>query len=108
MIQQMYAEIQKQTGRHSVRELCSIYGVSRSGYYKWLKRAGQVNRYEKTHEILDRYVSDIHAHHPMMGYWEHDDLRATIERAIYYFNNERPVRKLKGKPPVLFRTELVA
>ena len=34
---------------------------------KWLKRAGQVNRYEKTHEILDRYVSDIHAHHPMMG-----------------------------------------
>ena len=24
------------------------------------------------------------------------------------FNNERPVRKLKGKPPVLFRTELVA
>ena len=291
MIRQMYAEIQKQTGRHSVRELCSIYGVSRSGYYKWLKRAGQVNRYEKTHEILDRYVSDIHAHHPMMGcrqirdklriefgwsvsdptvwksmrrlkihgytrrqktaaagsnmehirysnvlnrnfkaekpmqkivtdvtyikhngkchyladyldlfnneivewelsdafdnflvmrpaerllkrqmstehqvllhsgqgvqyssagycsllkeynviqsmsragnprgnavmesfwgrfkdalrkhfcYWEHDDLRATIERAIYYFNNERPVRKLKGKPPVLFRTELVA
>ena len=291
MIRQMYAEIQKQTGRHSVRELCSIYGVSRSGYYKWLKRAGQVNRYEKTHEILDRYVSDIHAHHPMMGCrqirdklriefgwsvsdptvwksmrrlkihgytrrqktaaagsnmehirypnvlnrnfkaekpmqkivtdvtyikhngkwhylaghldlfnneivelelsdafdnflvmrpaerllkrkmstehqvllhsgqgvqyssagycsllkeynviqsmsragnprdnavmesfwgrfkdalrkhfccWEHDDLRATIERASYYFNNERPVRKLKGKPPVLFRTELVA
>ena len=26
-----------------------------------------MNRYEKTHEILDRYVSDIHAHHPMMG-----------------------------------------
>ena len=67
-----------------------------------------MNRYEKTHEILDRYVSDIHAHHPMMGYWEHNDLRATIERTIYYFNNERPVRKLKGKPPVLFRTELVA
>ena len=41
-------------------------------------------------------------------YWESDDLRATIEQAIYYFNNERPVRKLKGKPPVLYRTELVA
>ena len=27
---------------------------------------------------------------------------------IYYFNNERPVRKLKGKPPALYRTELVA
>ena len=68
MIQEMYAEIQKQTDKHSVSELCSIYGVSRSGYYKWLKRAGQLNQYEKTHEILDNYVMDIHSHHPMMGY----------------------------------------
>ena len=41
-------------------------------------------------------------------YWECDDLRSTIEQAIYYFNNERPARKLKGKPPVPYRTELVA
>ena len=41
-------------------------------------------------------------------YLECDDLRSTIEQAIYYFNNERPVRKLKGKPPVPYRTELVA
>ena len=231
MIREMYAEIQKQTDKHSVSELCEIYGVSRSGYYKWLKRAGQLNRYEKTHKILDSYVLDIHSHHPMMGYryanvkivtdvtyikhngkwyylagyldpfnneilewelsdtfdnflvmkpaerllkrkmstehqvllhsdqgvqyssagycnllkeynviqsmsragnprdnavmesfwgrfkdtlrkhfryWECDDLRSTIEQAIYYFNNERPVRKLKGKPPVPYRTELVA
>ena len=67
MIQEMYAEIQKQTNKHSVSELCEIYGVSRSGYYKWLKRAGQLNRYEKTHQILDSYVLDIHSHHPMMG-----------------------------------------
>ena len=68
MIREMYAEIQKQTDKHSVSELCEIYGVSRSGYYKWLKRAGQLNRYEKTHKILDSYVLDIHSHHPMMGY----------------------------------------
>ena len=68
MIQEMYAEIQKQTDKHSVSELCSIYGVSRSGYYKWIKRAGQLNRFEKTHQILDNYVRDIHNHHPMMGY----------------------------------------
>ena len=68
MIQEMYSEIQKQTDKHSVSELCSIYGVSRSGYYKWLKRNGQLNQYEKTHEILDNYVLDIHSHHPMMGY----------------------------------------
>ena len=68
MIQEMYGEIQKQTSKHSVSELCSIYGVSRSGYYKWLKRTEQLNRYEKTHKILDNYVRDIHSHHPMMGY----------------------------------------
>ena len=68
MIQQMYAEIQKQTDKHSVSELCSIYGVSRSGYYKWLKRAGRLNRYEESNQILDNYVLDIHSHHPMMGY----------------------------------------
>ena len=68
MIQEMYAEIRKQTDKHSVSELCNIYGVSRSGYYKWLKRAGQLNRYEKTNQILDNYVLDIDNHHPMMGY----------------------------------------
>ena len=68
MIQEMYAEIRKQTSKHSVSELCSIYEVSRSGYYKWLKRAELPNRYEKSHEILDNYVRDIHSHHPMMGY----------------------------------------
>ena len=68
MIQEMYAEIQKHTDKHSVSELCNIYGVSRSGYYKWLKRGGQLNRFEKTHQILDSCVQDIHNHHPMMGY----------------------------------------
>ena len=68
MIQEMYAEIQKHRDKHSVSELWSIYGGSRSGYYKWLKRAGQLNRFEKTHLILDSCVRDIHNHHPMMGY----------------------------------------
>lgn len=64
----MYAEIRKQTEKHSVSELCSIYGVSCSGYYKWLKRDGLLNRYEKAQQMLDNYVLDIHKHHPMMGY----------------------------------------
>ena len=68
MIQGMYAEIKRKTDCRSVSELCDIYGVSRSGYYKWLKRDGRLNRYEKTQQILDCYVQDIHSHHPMMGY----------------------------------------
>ncbi|MDF2840709.1 MAG: transposase of ISErh3 [Clostridia bacterium] len=40
-------------------------------------------------------------------YWEHDNLKDVVSAAIYYFNNIRPVRKLNGKPPVLFRELLV-
>ena len=72
----MYAEIQRQTDKHSVTELCGIYGVSRSGYYKWLLRQNKLNRYEASQQILDTYVSDIHAHHPMMGYRSIRDMLA--------------------------------
>ena len=53
MIQQMYEEIQRQTDKHSVTELCDIYGVSRSGYYKWRQRQGRLNRYEQSQQVLD-------------------------------------------------------
>ena len=68
MIHQMYGEIQKQTAKHSIIELCEVYGVSRAGYYKWLKRSGKPNCYEETQQILDYQVADIHAHYPTMGY----------------------------------------
>ena len=72
----MYAEIQQQTGKHSVTELCMVYGVSTSGYYKWLKRAGALNRYERTQQRMDACIADIHAHSPMMGYRQ---IRDTLE-----------------------------
>ena len=68
MIQEIYAKIHRQTDDHSVTELCEVYGVSRSGYYKWAKREHQMNRYEVSRSILDTYVQDIHLHHPMLGY----------------------------------------
>ena len=42
------------------------------------------------------------------SYWEWDDLNLVIEHAIHYFNYERPLRKLNGKPPVHFRMEQMA
>ena len=53
-----------------------MYGVSRSGYYKWLARAGVLNCYERTQQRMDAYVADIHAHYPMMGYRQ---IRDTLE-----------------------------
>lgn len=42
--------------------------MSRSGYYKWLARKGELNRYEKAHKELDYYVADVHSHYPSQGY----------------------------------------
>ncbi|MBQ3900634.1 MAG: IS3 family transposase, partial [Clostridia bacterium] len=53
---------------HSVKELCEVYEVSRSGYYKWLKRKGTLNSYEKKQKELDYYVADVHSHYPSQGY----------------------------------------
>lgn len=64
----MYAEIQAQTDKHSLTELCSVYGVSRSGYYRWLGRCGKPNRYEQAQQELDYLIADIHAHNPEIGY----------------------------------------
>lgn len=68
MIQQIYTLLHRQTEKHSIKELCKLYEVSRSGYYKWLRRNGQANRYEKAQKQLDEYVKDIHTHYPSMGY----------------------------------------
>ena len=51
-----------------MQELCEAYEVSRSGYYKWLKRKGKLNRYEHWQQQLDAFVFDIHAHYPEQGY----------------------------------------
>ena len=67
MIQQIYACIEKESHNHSVKELCDVYEVSRSGYYKWLKRKGTPNRYEVQHKELDYYVADIHSHFHRKG-----------------------------------------
>ena len=67
MGKEIYAKIQKQSEKHSIKELCEIFKVSRSGYYKWIKRKNP-NRYEVFHKVLDEYVKDIHIHNPMMGY----------------------------------------
>ena len=64
----MYAQIEKDSNKYAVQELCEAYEVSRSGYYKWLKRKGKPNRYELWHKKLDELVMDIHSHFPDQGY----------------------------------------
>ena len=54
--------------QYPVKFLCELLDVSRSGYYKWLKRKGSKNSYEKTRESLTVLLQEAHEAHPSYGY----------------------------------------
>ena len=103
----------KMSTKHQVL-LHSDQGVqySSAGYCNLLKeynviqsmsRAGNPRDNAVIESFWGRFKDTLRKH---FHYREHDDLRTTVEQTIHYFNYERPVRKLKGKPPVLYRMEL--
>ena len=48
--------------------LCQLMGVSKSGYYKWKKRQGALNRYERDRQLLTNLLTEQHQKHPSHGY----------------------------------------
>ena len=42
--------------------------ISKSGYYKWLKRDGRLNRYETTREWLKIEILETNQKHKTWGY----------------------------------------
>ena len=54
--------------KYSVKLLCALLDVNRSGYYKWLKRKGKPNKYEKDRELLTELLEEAHQKHPSYGY----------------------------------------
>lgn len=43
-------------------------GINRSGYYKWKKRKGILNRYEQRRSVLVSLLRKAHSKHPSYGY----------------------------------------
>ena len=70
-----------------------------------MSRAGNPHDNAVLESFWGRFKDALRVH---FRYWESDDLFSVIQQAIHYFNFVRPLRKLNGKPPVLFRSELVA
>lgn len=52
----------------NVKSLCVYMEVSRSGYYKWVKRKGILNRYQSDREVVKEYVIEHHKKHSTHGY----------------------------------------
>ena len=66
--QYFYGKIAELHLPYSVSLLCQLFGDSRSGYYKWLRRRGTQNRYQISQAILDEYIRALHEAHPSFGY----------------------------------------
>ena len=54
--------------KYSISYLCKLLDINRSGYYKWLKRKGTLNRYQKDRIELTKLLKDAHQKHPSYGY----------------------------------------
>ena len=52
---------------YSVKEICEILGVSRSGYYKWTNRK-RSNRECENEQLLRKLMGIYHAHNGTYGY----------------------------------------
>ena len=53
---------------YNVESLCLAMGLSRSGYYKWIKRKGTLNRYQNDRLLLSNMIIEYHSKHKTWGY----------------------------------------
>jgi hypothetical protein len=60
--------INQLSNEFNVQLLCKLAGVSRSGYYKWLTRRGQLNRWQRAEADLMLLVNAAHNIRPSFGY----------------------------------------
>lgn len=93
--QYYYGKIAELHLPYSVSLLCELFGVSRSGYYKWLRRRGKKNRYQVSQQILDGYIRTLHEAHPSYGYRSlNSRLRAEIGWVVSDVSVLRSMRRL--------------
>ena len=76
---------------YSVKSLCEVMNISRSGYYKWLKNKDKLNNYEMNRKDLGELVKDIHARKPSYGYHR---INAVIRREIGWIVSDNLVHKV--------------
>jgi putative transposase len=97
--------VQEERFNHSILRLCEVLEVSRSGYYKWLKRDAMTPRKEKSVKLLGRIMGIFEESRETYGCPRvHKQLRIegytcghnTVEK-LMRDNEIRPERKRKYK-----------
>ena len=75
----------------SIKSLCEIMNVSRSGYYKWIKNRDILNNYEINRKDLGELIKDIHKRKPSYGYHR---INAIIRRESGWVVSDNLVHKV--------------
>ena len=76
---------------YSIKSLCQIMNVSRSGYYKWLKNKDILNNYEVNRKDLGELITGIHSRKPSYGYRR---INAIIRRETGWIVSNNLVHKV--------------
>ncbi len=76
---------------YSIKSLCDIMNISRSGYYKWLKNKDILNQYESNRRDLESLIRDIHKRKPSYGYHR---INAIIRRETGWVVSDNLVHKV--------------
>ncbi|WP_046181413.1 IS3 family transposase [Domibacillus tundrae] len=90
-----YQVIKDMSARFSVALLCEIAGVSRSGYYKWLRKGKNLSKKQAENQALQKKIVEIfHQYRGIFGYrrmtvW----LRKILKKPI---NDKRTYRLMKA------------
>lgn len=63
-----YQIIETLSKKYPVKVLCELMSINRSGYYKWLARKDQPNRYEQDRQMLTQLLAAAHKQHSTYGY----------------------------------------
>lgn len=75
----------------SIKSLCEVMNISRSGYYKWLKTKDVLNRYEINRRDLEELIRDIHQKKPSYGYRR---INAIIRRKTGWYVSDNLIHKV--------------
>ena len=81
---------------YSIKSLCQIMNVSRSGYYKWLNNKNKLNNYEIVRRDLGELIIDIHRRKPSYGYHRINAIIKTEIGLVVSDNLVHKVCKLLG------------
>ena len=81
-----YKVIHRFRDRFTVEELCKLLEVSRSGYYKWLKRKDEPDK----DKVIAGLIVECHEKaHRTYGYRRVKIAKELVDEYIYFYNNER-------------------